>query len=200
MRRGLGHYIRKGYGGSSTAVQRMAGIALTAGKLYDILIGAKGQPVAPDSPFDSVPLAGKSADEIMDAVAEAVRPLDGTLDAEAGQKAMRNAQSELLEQFPDADLLNLSEEQLIFAVECYLVNDVFNYFVLDVGQTLQDKASSASEALSLLKEVKDYIKQTVLVQFRALSTVREKLDGRRISDLAHQALSETFEIFEGDVR
>ena len=136
----------------------------------------------------------------MDALVEVVRPIDGTQDAEAGQKAIRDALSDLLERFPDADLLNLSEDQRIFAIEGYVALDVFNRFDFDLGKTLQDKAPSVSTALSRLKDIKDYIKQTVSARFRALHTVGEKLGVRRISDLAHQALSETFEVFEEYVR
>ena len=201
MRRGLGYYVRKGYSGAGTATQRMGGTARTAGALYRALSPTVAdQPVAPGSSFDLVLLEGRSADEIMDVLVEVVCPANGTQDAEAGQKAIRDALSDLLERFPDADLLNLSEDQRIFAIEDYVALDVFNRFDFDLGKTLQDKAPSVSAALSRLKDIKDYIKQTVSAQFRALHTVGEKLDVRRISDLARQALRETFEVFEEYVR
>ena len=196
MYRGLGHYIHKGYGGAGTAARRMAGTARTAGRLYGVLSSTDaGQPV-PGSPLDSILLTGGSADEIMDAVVEAVRPVDGTQDAEAAQKAIRTALSELLNQFPNADILDLSEDQRIFAIESYIALDVFNRFNLDLGKTLQDKAPSASVAFSRLKDIKDYIKQTVSAQFRALHTAEEQLNAHRISELAQQALQNTFEVFE----
>ena len=132
----------------------------------------------------------------MDAVVEAVRPVDGTQDAEAGQNAIREALSELLNQFPEANILDLSEDQRIFAIEHYVALDIFNRFNLDLGKTLQDKAPTASAALSRLKEVRDYIKETVSAQFRDLYTVGERLDARRISDLTEQALHDTFAVFE----
>ncbi len=196
MYRGLGHYVHKGYGGAGIAAQRMAGTARTAGRLYRALSStAAGQPV-PDSLLDPILLEGKSAYEIMDAVVEAVRPVDGTQDAEAGQNAIREALSELLNQFPEADLLDLSENQRIFAIEHYVALDVFNRFNLDLGKTLQEKAPTASAALSRLKEVRDYIRETVSAQFRALYTVGERLDARHISDLIQQALYDTFAVFE----
>ena len=112
------------------------------------------------------------------------------------QQAIRDALSELLNQFPEADLLDLSEDQSIFAIENFIALDVFNRFNLDLGKTLQDKAPTASAALSRLKDVKDYIKQTVSAQFRALHTAEEQLNAHRISDLAQQALQNTFEVFE----
>ncbi len=197
LRRSLGHYIHKGYSGASIAARRMGNTARTAGILYGTLSSAAGgQSAVPGSSFDPDLLARRSADEIMDALIETVRPIDGTQDTEAGRKAIRDALSELLDRFPDADLLDLSENQRIFAIESYIALDVFNRFVLDLGKALQDKAPSVSDVLSRLKDVKDYIKQTVFARFRALYTVGEKLDVRRISDLAHQALHDTFAVFE----
>ena len=110
--------------------------------------------------------------------------------------AIRNALSDLLGRFPDADLLLLSEEQRVFAVERYIALDVYNIFRLDVGKTLQDKAPSASVALSRLKDVKDYVEQSVSSRFRALRTAGQPIGSGRISDLARQALQQTFEVFE----
>ncbi len=201
MRRGLGHYVRKGYDGAGTAARRMGGTARTAGTLYGALSSAAaGQPVAPGSPFDPALLAGRSADEVMDALVEAVRPVDGTQDAEAGRKAIRNALSELLDRFPDADLLDLSEDQRVFAIERYVALDVYIRFALDLGKTLQDKAPSVSAGLSRLKDVKDYIKQTVSARFRDLKKAGEQLGARRISEMVGQALRDTFEVFEEYVR
>lgn len=201
MRRTLGHYVHKGYGGASTAARRMGGTVRTAGTLFGTLSSAAaGQPVTPGSPFDPAILSGQSADEIMDALVEAVRPVDGTQDAEAGRKAIRNALSELLDHFPDADLLDLSEDQRVYAIERYVALDIYNRFALDLGKTLQDKAPSASTALSRLKDVKDYVKQTVSARFRNLKKAGERLGARRISEMVKQALRDTFEVFEAYVQ
>ena len=197
MRKGLGHYARKGYGGGATAARRMGGTALTAGALFGALSSAAaGQAVAAGSPFDPALLAGSSADEIMDALVEAVRPVDGTQDAEAGRAAIRNALSELLGRFPDANLLDLSEDQRLFAIERYVALDVYSRFTLDVGKTVKDRASSARAALARLKDVKDYIKQTISARFRDLRKAGEQLGARRISEMARQALQDTFAVFE----
>jgi hypothetical protein len=197
MRRGLGQYVRSGYGGSSTATRRMGGTAATAGALGSVLTGlASGQPT-PDSPLDPMLLEGRSADEIMDAVVEAVRPVDGTQDAEASRAAIRDALSELLTLFPDADLLNLTPEQRDLTIERFTAHDVFRRFDLDVGQTIRDKAPSAIVALSRLKQARDYVKETVAAAFRKLRAAGRQLTAGRISEVVRAALRETFEVFEG---
>lgn len=197
MRRGLGHYVRKGYGGSATAARRMGGTARTAGALYSALSSAAaGHAIPPESPFDPALLSGSSADEIMDALVEAVRPVDGTQDAEAGRAAVRNALSELLGRFPNANLLELSEDQRLFAIERYVALDVYSRFNLDVGKTVKDRAPNSSAALSRLKDVKDYIKQTMSARFRDLREAGEQLGARRIAEMARQALQDAFAVFE----
>lgn len=198
MRRGFGHYARSGYGGARTAARRMGGTASTAGALGGALASlAAGQSASPGSPLYPALLAGRSADEIMDAVVEAVRPVDGTQDAEASRAAIRDALSELLTRFPDADLLNLTPEQRELAIERFTAYDVFRRFDLDVGQNIREKAPSATTALSRLKQARDYVKETVAASFRKLRDTGRTLTAGRISEVVREALRETFEVFEG---
>lgn len=198
MRKGVGHYIGKGLGGAGTATRRFGGTARTAGSLYGALSAVSaGQPPAPGSPLDPALLQGRSADEIMDAVVEAVRPVDGTQDTEASRHAINDALSDVLNRHPDADLLNLTEEQRLFAIERYISLDVFNRFDLDVGKHLRANAPGVAAELSRFREVKSYIRETIAASFRKARSTAQALDSRRISGIARSALQEAFEIFEG---
>ena len=196
MRRGLGSYVRRGYGGSATATRRMGGTSTTASALGGVLSGLASGQQSPGSPLDPTILAGRSVDEVMDAVVEAVRPVDGTQDAEASREAIREALSELLTLFPDADLLNLTSEQRDLAIERFTAHDVYHRFDLDVGQTIREKSPNAVTALSRLRQVRDYIKETVAASFRKLREAGQQLTAGRISEFVHLALHETFEVFE----
>ena len=201
MRRGLGHYVGKGLGGGPTATRRFGGTASTAGALYGALSSsASGQPATLGSPFDPALLAGRSASEIMDALVEAVRRADGTQDAEASRIAIKNALSEVLIQFPEADLLDLSEDQRMFAIERYVALDVYNRFHLDVGQTIQAKAPTLVTAMMRLKEVRDYIKESVSASIRQLRGAGQAMNARRITQMVGRALSDTFRVFEDYVQ
>jgi len=198
MRRAFGHYARTGYGGARTATRRMGGTAATAGALGSALAGlAAGQPAQPGNSLDPVLLAGRSVDEVMDAVVEAVRPVDGTQDAEASRAAIRDALTELLTRFPNADLVNLTPEEREFAIERFTAHDVFHRFDLDVGQNIREKAPSATTALSRLKQAREYVKETVAAAFRKLREAGRTLTAGRITDVVRDALRETFEVFEG---
>ena len=170
----------------------------TAGVLGSALASvAAGQAAAPGSPLDPALLAGRTVQEVMDAVVEAVRPVDGTQDAEAERASIRDALSELLTRFPDADLLNLGADQRVYAIERFTAIDVFRRFELDLGKTIVERAPSAIAALSRLKEVRDYIKQSVAASFRRLRDAGRTLTSGRIGQVVQDALKETFEVFEG---
>jgi hypothetical protein len=132
----------------------------------------------------------------MDAVVEAVQPIDGTQDAEARRAAIKDALSELLTTFPEADLLNLNEEQREFAVERFVGIDVYRRFQLDLGKTIQDKAPTAAAGLARLKEVKNYIKETVAAAFRRLRAAGSRLTTGRVNNVVRAVLEETFRVFE----
>lgn len=198
MQRGIRDYVRKGYGGRATAVRRFGGTAATAGTLHAALSNvARGQAAEPGSPLDPALLAGRSAREVMDAIIEAVRPVDGTQDAEASRGAIKDALSELLTVFPDADLLNLTEDQRGMAIERFVALDVYQRTMLDIGKAIQDKAPTATVALSRLKEVKEYVKQTVAAAFRKLQSAGHRVTTGRVNEVVRAALEETFQVFEG---
>ncbi len=111
---------------------------------------------------------------------------------------MQRALAATLEEFPDADLLDLTEEQRLFAIERYLALDVFNRAFLDVGKAVMDGAPSAASALSRMRDIRDYIRETVAAQFRRLRAAGERLNARRVSEMARNALREAFQVFEVD--
>lgn len=198
MRRGVGRYVKTGYSGASTATERMGSTSTTAGTLHGALSGmASGQPFAAGNPLDPALLAGRSVDEVINAVVEAVRPVDGTQDAEAGRAAIRDALAELLTRFPGADLLNLDQEQRAFAIERYTALDVFRRLELDLGKTILEKAPSVTTALARLKQVRDYVKETVAAAFRKLRDAGRPVTSGAVTQVVRDALRDTFQVFEG---
>ncbi len=196
LKRGVGHYVRTGYGGFKTATQRLSRTISTAGALYSALsYHSSGQSsgTPPDIDFDA--LRGKTFDQITDAIIEAIRPIDGDLDSEASQKSMKDAFSELLGKYENADLLNLSEEQRLFVIEKFIAGDVFSRFDLDMGKDIRRNASSPASALSRLKEAKDYIKETVASSFKKIDKTIA-FTSKTIVSAIKDTLEDAFHVFE----
>jgi hypothetical protein len=196
--RSFARYVRVGYGGAAAATRRFGATTATAAALGGALASlAAGRPAAPGSPLDPKLLKGRTAHEVMDAIVEALRPIDGTQDAEAERVAMREALTKLLDQYPNADLLNLDPDQRIFAIEQFTALDVFRRFELDVGKTIQDKAPSVVAALERLKQAKDYVGETVSAAFRTLRKEGMVPTGSRIAHVVRTALLAALTVFEG---
>ena len=197
MRRGVREYVRTGHVGASVAVRRHGGTAITAGALGDALAGlASADRAAAETPLDRALREAQSAEEIIDAVVEAVRPVDGTQDAEVERNAIGKALSDLLDRYPDAELSQLDSEQRAFAIERFAAVTVFNRFVLDVGQAIQANAPNAVAAVERLAEVLDYVDETVAAAFRRVQATGRTFDSGRIDQIVRAAFTETFEVFE----
>ena len=163
-------------------------------------IVASGQAAPAGSPLDPALLAGRSAREVIDAIIEAVRPPDGTQDAEASRASIKDALSQILTAFPEADLLNLTEDQRGTAIERFVAIDVHRRVMLDIGKAIQEKAPTATVGLARLKEVKEYIKQIVVAAFRKLRGIGQRVTTGRVNQVVRAALEETFQVFEAYLR
>lgn len=193
MRRAVARYIRDGYGGASTFGRRMAGTSRTAGQLAGIL--ASGT-LPGGATFQQV-LDGANGDanRLMDSIAAAVKPTDGTQDAESARLSIRQALGALLERYPDADLTSLTSDQQDYATERFVALDVYNRFVLDMQESIKAKAGDPSTALLRLKQIRDYISETVAASFRGLRSDAAQ-SARSATQLAKAALLNALNVFE----
>lgn len=194
LRRTLGHYVRTGYGGSATMSRRVGGTAATAGRLNGVLQSGR----APDGSAlrDAALASGNDVNVVLDAIVEAASPADGTQDRESSRHAVRDALTDLLDRFPDADLLALTDAQREFVIERYAALDVYGRFCLDLKKTIMDKAPDPATALRRLRQVREFISQQVASAFR---TVRERgapATTANVARLTAQALRETLHVFE----
>jgi hypothetical protein len=192
MRRGIAHYVRTGYGGTGTMSRRLGSVSTTAQSLSRAL-----DPGTTDSGLDRALLQGKGAEEIIDAVVEAARPQDGTLDTEASREAIRSALSDLLGQYSDVDLLNLSDVQREFVIEHFAAHDVYRRFALDVGKHLVDHAPNATIGLARLKQARNYIRQTIAESFRLLREAGQSMTTANVRTTVANALADSLGVFEG---
>ncbi len=178
LRAGLRAYTTTGLRGPKRAAARMAGTSRTAGNLYGVLHAlSTGQPLPADLNFNAAALVGRSVREIGDAIADAIRPSDGTLDAEASRDAIAQALSDLIDQIPGVDLAALTPEQIDLVVERYVAYDLCHRIELDVGSHIQDKAPNVAAAVTRIEDMKAYVRESVSAQFRSAQR-RDEVDSR----------------------
>jgi hypothetical protein len=75
--------------------------------------------------------------------------------------------------------------------------DVFRRFMLDLGTVIHEKAPSLSTALMRLKEVREYIRETVSAAFRKLNQSSQNISGGKLAQLVKRALGDAFDVFSG---
>ena len=197
LRRGLRHYVRTGLGGSRNASRRMASTARKAGALYGVLHAlGSGTASQLDIGIDPAGLAGHPAREIVDRIAEALSPSDGTLDSEASRNSISWALCEFMRREPEADLLALTLEQIGLTMELFIGADICSRVELDVGKTIFDRAPDPATAIDRLQEMKRYVRQVVAARFRRRSTNSGPLTQREAVQLANRVIQDTFEVFE----
>ena len=197
MERGLGQYVRKGLGGSSRASQRMAGTARKASALYGVLYAlSRGTPPEVDLGIAPARLAGRSAREVVDRIAAALSPSDGTLDSEASRRSISQALCRLIRREPTVDLAALTMEQIELALELFIGEDICSRINLDVGKTVKTKAPSLVTAMERMAQMFRYVRERVAESFRQRRADFGPLTQQAAYNLAFKVIQDTFEVFE----
>lgn len=198
LRAGISSYVVKGYKNPQIATQRMKKAVVTATKLFGLLVGEPFEDIQTDLKLSD--LEGKNADEIIDKIIETVCPTDGSLDSESMQKAIHKVLSKLVDSNPDVDLANLGLESATFVVEKFISEATFNRINLDIGQHVQDNVLSAKEALSRLREMKEYVEASVKQAFTNGKAIAKTKRLDEVNSILNQVIVETLEIFQDYIK
>ena len=175
----------------------MGATARTAAGLHDAFSGiAAGQITAAELGIDPGAFAGKPASEIMDAVIEHIRPVDGTQDAEANRRAAALATSDLLAQVPTADLKALTSDQIDLLVESYVANDLCQRIELDVGSRIETKAPDPATAVQRLEDMKGFVAAEVNAAFRGERNRGQRMRRGVVANLVQTVIAAVFKVFE----
>lgn len=197
LHRGLSHYSRSGMGGSGNAARRMGGSARTSSVLHSALTAlANGEPLPQELGIDPQALAGLSPAEFADALVDAIRPIDGTQDAEATRDSVARALSEMLDQ--NADITSLTPQQVDQVTASTLGYDVALRIELDVGKAIIAKAPTKGDGLERLQEMKDYVREVVAAEYAAERARVGAVGRAAIERISRNAIQNAFEVFEED--
>lgn len=175
----------------------MGRTARNAGLLFGVLGDLRSGGASPGgTSLDPAELARLSPREVADRIAFVVCPSDGTLDAEASRDSISRAFAELLRVEPSADLLALTQEQILIVIEQSLANDICARIELDVGKAILFNAPSPAEAFARRDAMDSYVKQSVAAAFRRMAATDERFTRQNAQRMAQRIIRETFEVFE----
>lgn len=196
LRRTLRHYISSGYGGSGTMTRRLSGTARTAGRLNGALQSGGGSGPLGDAVRDAVLRGGSDARAVLDAITDAISPVDGTQDAELSRRSVRDALADLLDRHPQAELLDLSDTQRAYVIERFTAHEVNGRFLLDLQPAIMKAAPDLSTGLSRLRQIREFIASEVSSAFQALQEQGRPATSSEAVRLTARALKATFSVFE----
>jgi hypothetical protein len=145
---------------------------------------------------DAVLRGGSDVSAVLDAIADAASPVNGTQDAETSRRSVRDSLTDLLERYPEADLLSLSDAQRAFVIERFTTHDVFGRFLLDLQQAVVKAAGDPQTALGRLRQIREFIATEVSSAFRTIRDRGNPATRADVTRLTAQALRATMTVFE----
>lgn len=196
LRAAVAHHARNGLGGSKSATKRFQPVAHVAGRMFDALQSARAQESAPSWLTVDLTAIGRAPTmTALEQIAKEICPLNGTQDSEILQRGVAEALSILLEVYPDAELGNLSDVEMVFLFQQFLALEIDHRIQLDLGQNLMKHAPSAAIAAERQNEVREYVASEVETVFKSVATT-ELLNKSALTTQVSNIIKRVIEIFE----
>lgn len=199
FKKAVGQYSKKGMGGATNVAKRMRASTSSVSGLVSFLRDVKNSTL-PDIRDWANKLMSKSptANEVIDAIIDRVTSEGGLLDEESIKISMANAMSDLLEQNPDLNLLNLGDDESWDLIESFLSYEASNRLQLDIGQLLE-RTLNPIEMVQRIDEMREYLKAEISSQLQPYKSSDKHPDIGKLNAVIHQALESTFFVFEGEI-
>lgn len=186
----LRSYARSGSGGARHATARVAPATKTLSALFGAIGRAQGVPGADgDGALDLRSLAGRPANEAIEAILDTLCPPGGVADSDEIRTAMNEALAEMLagEAIFDPDLLTPDDGLVL--VERFLCETLFSRMVLEGGKAF-DRTSDPVAQVRAETEFRNVIRASVGAHLPAVLPVQGSFFTRAAIDSAVGALIE----------
>jgi len=175
--RAASHYVRAAGGSGSAAVAAASGSASTA-RIADFLSRTASAGAAEAVRLLGLqPLAGRSADEVMAALTDALAPDGATLEEAAARSAVAETLAILYEQRGleenglDA-LASMTPDDIRLTVIDLVGSFVFHRWTQDLGVAIERKAVSAAQAVGIEREMRQYIREALKLDLKGRDVMK----------------------------
>lgn len=161
---------RGGARGAAGAAAAGRAAVSRAGRFYSALAGGGGISLALDA-IGLRGLAGKSAEEVFAAIADALAPDGATLEEAAARRAVTESLAQLFEdRVADGGLESLERmtaDDVASAVQSMVSAYVYHRWLEELGLTLERGAVSPAEAVRMEREMRAYVRDLVRLEIPA---------------------------------
>lgn len=197
-RRALGHYSKTGMGGAQNVARRMRTSTKTASNFFNTFRSIRDDTsFALGKELSDLRNRGADAAEIIDVIVEHVCPKGGSIDEVSCRDSGAAALSEFMDQNPNADLCNLTDDQIWSLTAKYLGNEAFSRIQMDIGQAFEKQDVPYVDRVNRLNDMREYIQSEMAVQVDALRQLADQ--NVDMNQFFQDIVKNTFEVFEVDV-
>ena len=198
VRRTLGHYSKTGMGGAQNVARRMRISTKTASNFFSTFRSLRDDTsFSLGKEISELKNRGADASEIIDAIVGHVCPKGGSADEVSCRDAGAAALSEFMDNNPEADFSNLSDDQIWSLMAIYLGNEVFNRIQMDIGQAFEKQDVSYVDRVIRVNDMREYVQSEISIQMDVLrKTADQNVD---LNQLFQSTIENTFEVFEVEV-
>ena len=122
-------------------------------------------------------------------------PEGGSIDEESCRKSIAYAMSEFQRENPDIDIENFVEDTIFDIAELFLLNEIYNRILIDLGQYFErmdiSKIAEREDAIKL------YARSSLSAQIRRLRRTDGSATKTELLELVTTIMNDTFEVFAG---
>tara|TARA_R110002050_G_scaffold152364_1_gene279801 strand:+ start:1930 stop:2772 length:843 start_codon:yes stop_codon:yes gene_type:complete len=199
FKKAAGHYSKKGMGGATNVAKRMRASTSSVSGLVSFLRDVKDSTIPAIKDWaQNLMSKSPTANEVIDAIINRVTDEGGIIDEESIKDSMANAMSDLLEQNPTIELLNLGDDESWDLIEGFLAYEASSRLQLDIGQLLE-RILTPLEMVQRIDEMRDYLKSEISAQLQPYKSSDKHPDIGKLNAVIQQALESTFIVFEGEI-
>ncbi|OWY71558.1 hypothetical protein B7486_07675 [cyanobacterium TDX16] len=147
--------------------------------------------------------AGRDVNEVLAAIGNAIAPDGATKEEVAARQALNDTLEHLYERFLDEgrDLTALeamAPTDVTSAMAFYLEAYIYNRWLGDLGVKIEERAVSPSEAVSLEREMRQFIHETVTLDMRAVNPLTLDWRGQAGQQFIDNIYRDAYSLFGGE--
>ncbi len=200
FQKAAGHYSKTGMGGSGKLANRMRYSTATGARLAQFLGSTASQNDSTVNTWvNDIVERGLSGQTLIDAIIQQVAPSSGSRDEESCADSMAEALGEFLENHENENLLELDTGEIREITESFIANEACNRMTNDIGQIFERENVSLKESLSLLTEMREFLREDLSVQIESLWKVTANPTQPQLDQILRSSIERTFRVYEGEL-
>lgn len=146
-------------------------------------------------------LAGQSVDAVLAAITNALSPQGATLEEAAARHATAETLADLYEKWGAQDgglerLQDMTPDDVRGAVKESVSSYVFHRWALDLGAAIERGAVSAKQAVTMEREMRQYIRDTLVLELRGTDVLSVDWSGHAGRDLVEKIYQDAYALIE----